>query len=179
MISRLIVVEVEEQFLAENRTADRAAELIELQRRQRLRGILKIAPCVERIVLEVLIERTMKLICATLRDLTEDGAANAILRGEIRIVDLDLGDGLEGVSLHVGAMWVRHRTAVGEKVAAIRLAAIERNRRAWIGDLIAVGRCACAARQKDGEVRPVLSDLRQLLHRLLVERRRLLAALGA
>ncbi len=56
VVGRLVVVEVEEQPFAENWTADRAAELVELERRQWLCGVLKVASCIERIILEMLVE---------------------------------------------------------------------------------------------------------------------------
>src|SRR5260370_712587 len=82
----LVEVEVEEELPLQDGTADGAAEIVVAEGRL----APEIAICIQRVVLKILVRRTMEPVGATLTDLVVENTADAILRREGRGADLNL-----------------------------------------------------------------------------------------
>src|SRR5258708_227574 len=82
-VLQLLIVEIEEQLVLEDRPTDRAAKVIVAL--LCLRGavpsrMVEVASRIQGVVLEILVERAVKLIGSILADEVENVAAAAILR---------------------------------------------------------------------------------------------------
>src|SRR5260370_36521340 len=88
MLDDLVEVEVEKELLLEDWTTDGAAEIVIAEKWLLRLATEVIAVCIHRIVLKILVRRTMESVGATLTDLVVENTADAVLRGEGALPDL-------------------------------------------------------------------------------------------
>src|SRR5215471_13229948 len=101
MVHRLVIVEIEEHLVLQNRTADRSTEVVVAQEWNWLkpRGFRKtefVGVCRKGVILNEIVSRPMELIGTALGDLVKDDSADPVLRREGRRIDLQFGNVLEG-----------------------------------------------------------------------------------
>ena len=111
----LVIIEVEERLVLQDRAADRTAEIIEPDTvfRDRATGEV-IRFRVIRVILVVLIRRAVEAISAALTDLVEEDAANPVLRGERRSADLDFLHDFEDIRVCICRAWQGRLGTIGQ-----------------------------------------------------------------
>ena len=180
MLDDLVEVEVEEELPLQDGTADGAAEVVIAEKWLLRRATEVIAICIQRIVLKILVRRTVEVVRATLADLVVENTADAILRREGGLADLNLLHHFLRVDVRVGAGRQRCLRSVRQHCAEWQIA-IDGKHRA-IGGTRAQGslRAHGSARgssHQNIELRPILSYLRKLRQSLGVQHERLLSVL--
>ena len=80
MLDDLVEVEVEKEFSLQDGSADRTAEVVITQKWLLRLATEVIAVRIHRIVLEILVCRTMESVRTTLADLVVENTADAVLR---------------------------------------------------------------------------------------------------
>src|ERR1051326_7401293 len=135
MVHDLVIVEIEEHFVLQNRAANSAAEIAVTQERnwskvsfgvtepERVRG--------KGIVLNVVVSCSVKSVGPALGDLIEDDPANAILSREGGSIDLQFAHILKHCRIRILAVRKGGRSSVGNDVA-VRQIAIDGDFLAWV-----------------------------------------------
>src|SRR6266567_69550 len=112
-INQLLIVEIEEQLVLADRTADRAAKVVETLPRLGASPV-EVVSRVQRIILEIIIGSTVKLIGSALADEIEDIATTAILCGGGCGNHVHFGYCFALALVNVGAVWQPNRATVNQ-----------------------------------------------------------------
>ena len=122
-----LIVAEEEQLVADERTADRAAEFVLIERVLRLRWVLEIVPCVQLIAAVVQIARSMERIRAALGHGNQNAAARFPVLGRHAVgFDPELLNRIDGRIERLAAEHRRgHRGAVENVVLIARPVAVD------------------------------------------------------
>ena len=112
-INQLLIVEIEEQLVLEDRPTDRTAKVVETLPRLGA-GPVEVVSRVQRIILEIIIGSTVKLIGSALADEIEYIATAAILCGGGRGNHVHFGHGFALALVNVGAVRQPNRATVNQ-----------------------------------------------------------------
>src|SRR5690348_11260615 len=106
MIDDLVIVEEEEHLVLPDRTANGGPKIVVVERSKRRRFAISVVVrlSIKGVVLYVVVGGAVKMIGASLADLVDDHAANAVLRRERRQRNLQLVHGLKNRGVGVLAM---------------------------------------------------------------------------
>src|SRR6202044_2059730 len=179
-------IEIKEQFVLDNRSAERSAVVVVAQERLGLGGAGKvITVSLQLVALEIFIACTVPLVAAAFGDLVENRSTDPVLRREGRGADLQLLHSLKGSDVNVGANGQIGGGAVLEEVVIKRQVAIHRDSNSGVAGVARSRGHASTGTGGTGEqlrqgtpVLTIRTYLREVHHGLRVKGCGLFGALG-